>query len=92
MIEVTADLVEVAQAATCRAESDECMAAALEAAFAVLGRDYEVRPRANPSWCSGSATMGAWPRCGRRGDHSPHDRCARIDCDHRYCNGQPEEN
>ena len=39
MIEVTPELIEVGQAATCRAESDECMAAALTAAFAFVERD-----------------------------------------------------
>lgn len=39
MIEPTDDLVQAAQAATCGAESDECMRDALVAAFAILARE-----------------------------------------------------
>jgi hypothetical protein len=39
VIEPTAEMVQAAQAATCQAESDECMAAALTAAFAIAEKD-----------------------------------------------------
>jgi hypothetical protein len=42
----------------------------------------------NPYWCHGSPTL-AGAVCGRNAPHGPHDRCARADCDHWHCNGQP---
>jgi len=39
VIEPTDAMVQAAQAATCRAESDECMRDALVAAFAIVERD-----------------------------------------------------
>lgn len=44
MIEPTEEMVAFAQAATCGAEADECIRAAIAAVLAIVERDYVVRP------------------------------------------------
>jgi hypothetical protein len=46
VIEPTDEMVQAAQAATCRAESDECMRDALAAVLAIVERDHIGRLRA----------------------------------------------
>jgi len=65
VIEPTDEMVQAAQAATCGAESDECMRDALTAAFAVVVRDNAVEP-----YClAESGVPGV--RCGKRRNHVP---------------------
>lgn len=49
--------------------------------------DLRATTEERPPWCAGADTGRPPGVCGRQDPHPPHDRCARIDCDHRHCGG-----
>jgi hypothetical protein len=72
VIERTEEMVQVAQAVTCGAEADECIAAAIDAALAIVERDYGItcastcdgaRCTKNPGHDGGH--LGLSPNAGR---------------------------